>query len=335
MPFSITSIISFIVTILEKFSGKKLPDAVENLLPGHTGTTSAPDPNLQTSIGLEKVAVAASQPEYTDAPPEIAAAIRDSVPVSEAQALGPEYVSLPPTINVNKSIIDAGQLRSISGCDAVTANKYVNQLNDSMKKFSITESLQVAHFLAQIMHESGAFRYTEELSSGAQYEGRKDLGNVQTGDGIRFKGRGLVQITGRANYQKLGEALHMDLLLGDNPKLLAGPDLACLSAAWFWNYKKDKSGKNLNDFALFDDAIKIVYFVNGGFNGLQDRLKYLKKAYTVLGFKDANTRIEKILGEIGRNIDDTARSTNKAKALFAAVPSHKNLSEMKVVLDRV
>lgn len=129
--------------------------------------------------------------------------------------------------------------------------------------------LRTAHFLAQIAHESGDFNYVRELASGDAYEGRTDLGNTQPGDGRKFKGRGLIQITGRANYTELGNSLKVNLL--DNPTLLETPELAVNSAVWFWNKNK------LNTYADNDDAIRITRIINGGTNGLSDRLDKLTK----------------------------------------------------------
>ncbi|MCX7219989.1 MAG: glycoside hydrolase family 19 protein, partial [Burkholderiales bacterium] len=80
-------------------------------------------------------------------------------------------------------------------------------LNATMLEFNINTPLRLASFLAQVGHESGQLKYLKELASGDAYEGRKDLGNTQAGDGVRFKGRGLIQITGRANYKACGIAL--------------------------------------------------------------------------------------------------------------------------------
>lgn len=139
-----------------------------------------------------------------------------------------------------------------------------------MQAYQIDTTLRENHFLAQIAHESGEFRYLKEIASGRAYEGRMDLGNNQQGDGIRFKGRGLIQITGRTNYAHLSRDLGMDFLA--QPVLLETPEYACLSAAWFWN------SKNLNVWADKDDFLTITKRINGGTNGLEDRQMYLERA---------------------------------------------------------
>lgn len=151
---------------------------------------------------------------------------------------------------------------------------FLAPLNDAMYEFSIDTPKREAHFLAQIAHESGELRYVRELASGEAYEGRKDLGNVETGDGVRFKGRGLIQVTGRANYQKCGDALGLDLLL--SPELLEEPANACRSAGWFWK------SRGLNELADKGDASSITRRINGGLNGYASRLEYLNRAREVL-----------------------------------------------------
>ena len=114
--------------------------------------------------------------------------------------------------------------------------KYIEWLNYFMSKYDIDTDKRIAAFIAQIGHESGQLRYVEEIASGAAYEGRKDLGNTQKGDGKRFKGRGLIQITGRFNYEKLSKDLGEDFI--SNPELLSTPKYAVQSACWFWNKNK-------------------------------------------------------------------------------------------------
>ena len=114
--------------------------------------------------------------------------------------------------------------------------KYLEWLNYFMPIYKIDSDKQVAAFIAQIGHESGQLRYVEELASGKAYEGRKDLGNTQQGDGVKFKGRGLIQITGRFNYTQLSKDLKEDFI--KNPELLSTPKYAVQSACWFWNKNK-------------------------------------------------------------------------------------------------
>lgn len=148
-------------------------------------------------------------------------------------------------------------------------------LNDAMKEFDIDNPMREAAFLAQVAHESGGFHYVKEIASGAAYEGRKDLGNTEPGDGIFYKGRGLIQITGRANYDQCGQAL--DLPLIEQPELLEQPVNACRSAAWFWK------SRGLNDLADKGDFKLITKRINGGLNGYPDRLAYYERAQETLG----------------------------------------------------
>ena len=131
-------------------------------------------------------------------------------------------------------------------------------------------------FIAQLAHESGDLHYFEELSSGKQYEGRKDLGNTQPGDGVKYKGRGPIQITGRTNYAAAGKALGLDLI--NNPQLAADPAVGFKIAVWFWNsHKLSKYGDCTQ--ASFDKTTKVI---NGGTNGQDDRRKKFSVALSVL-----------------------------------------------------
>ena len=151
-------------------------------------------------------------------------------------------------------------------------DKYLDPLNKHMSMYEINTLLRVRHFIAQVAHESGDFNYVKEIASGAAYEGRKSLGNTQVGDGKRFKGRGLIQVTGRANYSKCSKALFKDERLIEHPELLETPELSVLSACWFWY------SNGLNELADKDDIVKITKRINGGTNGLKERILKYEKA---------------------------------------------------------
>lgn len=128
-------------------------------------------------------------------------------------------------------------------------------------------TLRLAHFMAQLVHESGSFRYMEEIASGVAYEGRADLGNTVAGDGKRFKGRGPIQITGRANYRTFGRRIGIDI--ESHPEIAAVPSIGLHLALEYWADRK------LNSFADADDVDTITRKINGGTNGLADRKHHL------------------------------------------------------------
>jgi putative chitinase len=152
--------------------------------------------------------------------------------------------------------------------------KYLPFLNKYMQEYDINTPARQAAFIAQIGHESARLRYVEEIVSGAAYEGRKDLGNTQPGDGKRFKGRGLIQITGRKNYQQISVAWGVDFVT--RPELLAAPEYAVKSACWWWD------SRQLNALADAGEFLKITKIINGGTNGLADRQALYSRAKEVL-----------------------------------------------------
>ena len=172
-------------------------------------------------------------------------------------------------------MITLDDLRAIcTRTKAAVLEKYVEPLNAAMDEYEISANpARETHFLAQVAHESGGFHYVRELATGDAYEGRADLGNTETGDGRRYKGRGLIQITGRANYEACGLALDLPLLY--HPELLETPVNAARSAAWFWK------SKGLNEIADKGDFLAATRRINGGLNGLPDRQAYLKRAQQV------------------------------------------------------
>ena len=175
------------------------------------------------------------------------------------------------------------------------AGIFLPALNAAMAEFGINTPARQASFLAQLAHESGQLVYVRELwgptPSQLRYERDPavawpprvrtdrnqlpfDLGNSQAGDGSRFRGRGLIQITGRTNYTACGKALGLDLL--SQPALLGQTVNACRSAGWFWQ------SRGLNVLADAGDQVAVTRRINGGTNGLAERLAYFKLAQKVL-----------------------------------------------------
>lgn len=159
--------------------------------------------------------------------------------------------------------------------DSGRTSALIGWMLSEMPLHHIDNAFRVASYLAQIGHESGRLRYVEEIADGSYYEGRKDLGNVQKGDGRRFKGRGLIQITGRANYARCAEALGIDCLR--QPQMLCKPEWAVKSSLWYWDEH------DLNAYADRDDLKGQTKVINGGYNGYEDRKRLYVDALTMLG----------------------------------------------------
>ena len=170
------------------------------------------------------------------------------------------------------------QLAACTGASVARAAQHLPHLVAAMEEFGIDTPARQAAFLAQVGHESAYLVHVREIwgptPAQQRYEGRADLGNTQPGDGSRFRGRGLIQITGRANYAACGKAMGVDLL-GDPAQLERAP-LAQRSAAWFWQ------SKGLNRFADSGDFETLTRRINGGLNGYADRLRLWKQAQGAL-----------------------------------------------------
>jgi putative chitinase len=185
--------------------------------------------------------------------------------------------------------------------------KWLQPLNDTFVKFDINTPKRMASFIGQCQHESGNFNHLEEnlnysavrltqvfparftlakaqdaVAKGkaaiaeGMYGKRADLGNTQEGDGGKFFGRGVIQLTGRANYTSFATAIGKPELI-ENPSLVATPEYACLSAGWFWSTRK------LNDLADKGDYDTMTKRINGGTLGLAERKANIQKALAVLG----------------------------------------------------
>lgn len=159
-------------------------------------------------------------------------------------------------------------------CDPARRQLFLPFIVAAMQRFEINTLLRAAAFLAQLAHESGEMRYMEEIASGKAYEGRKDLGNTQPGDGKRYKGRGPIQLTGRANYARYGQLLGLDLIT--HPEQAATKEVGFLIASQFWKLN------GLNELADNQEFKKITKRINGGENGLDARLRYYTVAKKVL-----------------------------------------------------
>jgi putative chitinase len=178
--------------------------------------------------------------------------------------------------------VDSQTMREVaptfSGAPAANQAKIIAEagavLAATLESYDITSRLRIAHFLGQTCEESAGYRTTEEFASGREYEGRRDLGNTQKGDGPRYKGRGLLQLTGRANYADYGTALGVDLV--NNPTLAAQPALSLKIACEYWKRR------NINADCDRDDAQAVTRKVNGGLNGLSERITFTQGAKTAI-----------------------------------------------------
>lgn len=157
-------------------------------------------------------------------------------------------------------------LARIMGCPIAKASIYTTPIIYTLEHYGIETKEQVAMFLAQTGHETLGLRYVKEIwgptPQQLRYEDRKDLGNVVEGDGKKYLGRGLIQVTGRANYRKMAESLDIDC--EDSPEILEKPLYACLAAGEYWKWHKLKA---------VSDIEKATRKINGGLNGFSDRYR--------------------------------------------------------------
>ena len=170
------------------------------------------------------------------------------------------------------------QLSSATGATLARAEVFQPIIDAAAPDFGITTPARLAAFLAQVGHESGGLHWLTELwgptPTQERYEGRADLGNTQPGDGFKYRGRGLIQLTGRANYARASQALATDFV--GAPDLLAQPEYAVRSAMWFWQ------SHGLNELADAGQFERITRVINGGLNGEDERLALYAAAQEVL-----------------------------------------------------
>jgi putative chitinase len=174
-----------------------------------------------------------------------------------------------------EKMITGDQLHAICPHAGPRILTFLQPLDDAMDKFGITTPRREAAFLAQCAHESGELLYTREIASGEAYEGRADLGNTQPGDGPRYKGGGLIEITGRYNYSRCGIAIGVDLEA--DPELIELPANACMASAWFW------ATHGLNELSDQNAFGTVTHKINGGYTGIDQRLEYWLVALKATG----------------------------------------------------
>lgn len=191
-------------------------------------------------------------------------------------------------------IITADHLAAIAGIKTRLMPDLATWLNHFCPQYEIDTPQEYAHFLAQACHETDHFKTLQEYASGKAYENRRDLGNKNPGDGVRFKGRGIFQTTGRANYLQLGVKKGTRDFFINNPESLEQPEYAVWSACEFWQTRGLNDAANQQDATLMKkkfrgaliDVPPVEYIsitINGGRNGLDERIKFYLKANKVLG----------------------------------------------------
>lgn len=190
-------------------------------------------------------------------------------------------------------IITPEHLEAIAGESTVLMPGIAEWVNEICPTYEIDSAQEYAHFLAQACHETDHFRTMREYASGKAYEGRADLGNKQPGDGVKYRGRGIFQTTGRSNYLQLGIIKGRRDLFINNPELLEQPEYAVWSACEYWKTRGLNDVANQVDTDILKKKYKkkvidvspvefISITINGGYNGMDERKKYYSIAKTVL-----------------------------------------------------
>lgn len=154
-------------------------------------------------------------------------------------------------------MITQQQFKEMTGATDARVKMYYLPLTSAMEKYGITTPLSICAFIANAVHETGAFKWMEEIASGDAYDTRTDLGNTKEvdGDGRKYKGRGIFQITGKTNYEKMGKELNYDFV--KDPEALELPGAASMAACIYWNWRK------LGPKAEKDDFLGVCIGING------------------------------------------------------------------------
>jgi len=213
-------------------------------------------------------------PKHVAAVEQLEKDLNDSVLLNDDSNWVRIYRTKPPVCGMQ--FVSKEELAFIWGCSTtLIQDSEIVELNKCLKTFEITTPARIRHFLSQISHESGGGRYKEELASGADYEGRDDLGNTQPGDGKKFKGAGYIQLTGRANYQAFANYIKdSEVMTGVSYVASRYP----FTSAGFWWHNN-----SMNALCDTNPTVdQVTLRVNGGYNGLDDRKMYYKKCCNVI-----------------------------------------------------
>jgi putative chitinase len=222
----------------------------------------APLPGAPVTPGTTEMAARAGAPT-TEVPPQPGVVPSTTMPQQPQTGTG----------GVGTLAAPGGQTPISPGQPQATGGGSESALMSAAMAAGITDKVELAQFMAQMAHESGNFRYLQEIwgptAAQQRYEGRRDLGNTQPGDGFRFRGRGYVQLTGRSNYAVYGSMIGVDLL--NDPDLASQPDIAAKLAVAYWN---SRVKPRIRDF---QDTRAVTKIINGGYNGLDDRMSKFAK----------------------------------------------------------
>lgn len=182
------------------------------------------------------------------------------------------FAELYRTVDKDDELVSLHQLAEIWECNEYNIEQEeIVELNKCLQRFNITTTNRIRHFLSQTAHESGGGKWKKELSDGWYLEGRTDLGNVNEGDGPRYKGAGYIQLTGRYNYQAFADFMNdQDVMNGYE---YVAQNYPFSSAGYWWESNK------MNELCDTNPTVEQVTLrVNGGYNGLEDRKHYHRLA---------------------------------------------------------
>lgn len=239
-------------------------------------------------------------------------------------------------------MLDIQTIKSLSGASDKVATIWLPYFKEYFPKYGLTTKERIASFLSQVGHESGGLNYTEEIASGADYEGRGDLGNTQKGDGVKFKGRGLIQTTGRKNYQDFKNKFGIDVIL--NPSLLGAKNASLatpeqlknslLSALEYWTKKRTYPYKDLqfSKYNVGKITPKASILNNQNLSELSDKL-ILSKPTTDPNNLDTIKKITQVINGGQNGIDDRLNKFEKGRNYLSTLLSTINQSASNTVAE--